>query len=72
MKKLLKYFTVLMLILSLCGCGSLRTSKDAYDSVFEPGTKLSVDGGQIELVKVHLLFQMDIKYLVEKRVLLLL
>lgn len=53
MKKLLKYFTISILILSLCGCGSLRASKNAYDSVFEPGTKLSVDGGQIELVKVH-------------------
>ena len=32
---------------------SMKASKDAYDSMFEPGTKLSAEGGQVELVKVH-------------------
>ena len=53
MKKSLIYIIVLAVIVSLCGCGSMKASKDAYDSMFEPGTKLSAEGGQVELVKVH-------------------
>lgn len=53
MKNLLRYIIVLTLIFSLCGCGSLKASKNAYDSIFEPGTRLSADSGQVELVKVH-------------------
>ena len=53
MKKVVLYIITALLIAGLCGCGSLRTSKDAYDSMFEPGVKLDVEGGQAELVKVH-------------------
>ena len=53
MKKFLLYIALFALIASLCGCGSLTASKDVYDTTFEPGAQLAVDGGQAEFVKVH-------------------
>ncbi len=53
LKKFLLYITLFALVASLCGCGSLTASKDVYDTTFEPGAQLAVDGGQAEFVKVH-------------------
>ncbi len=53
MKKSFLYIISFALIINLCGCGSLKVSKDEYNSIFEPGAKLSVEGGQAELVKVY-------------------